>query len=200
MGSAAWPPGDQFFHHKSMKAIERVVREGRAFIALSLYFLFCYGTVVLLKKLILAHYHISFFGFGAAILGALISAKAVLVIECSPLSRVLDSAAPFLKVIYDCLLYTLLALLFLYLEKVLELAHKEGHLRPAFLTVGREDDLSQFFAMVLWAGLSFLGYAVFAAISRHLGPGELFRLFFTPRGKKDKHAPATAAPHPPDAS
>jgi len=30
-------------------------------------------------------------------------------------------------------------------------------------------------------GLAFLSYAVFSAINRHLWPGELYRLFFTPK-------------------
>jgi hypothetical protein len=163
---------------------EWIFKEGKALAILFLYFLFYYGIFIILKKLILAHYHISFFGFSGAVLGALISAKAVMIVESTALSKVLRSAAPFLKVIFDCFLYTTLALILLYLEKVVELAHKEGNIRLAFLTVGRDDDLAQFFAMVIWAGLSFLGYTVFSAISRHLGHGELIRLFFTSPGKK----------------
>jgi hypothetical protein len=167
-----------------MKIVAWLKHEAKALLAVFFYFLFCYGVIIILKKLILAHYHISYFGFGAAVLGALISAKAVLVIESTPLAKVLASAKPYLKVIYDCFVYTTIALLFLYLEKLLELAHKEGNIRLAFFTVGDEDDLSQFTAMVIWAGLSFLGYAVFSAMDRHLGKGELFKLFFTSRGKK----------------
>ncbi len=167
-----------------MKALSWLKREGKSFLATFLYFLGYYAVFIILKKLILAHYHISYFGFGAAILGALISAKAVLLIESTPLSKVLGQAAPFLKVIYDCFLYTTLAVMLLYAEKVFELTRQEGTLRLAFVTLHKEDDLSLFCATVIWAALAFLGYAVFSAISRHVGHGELFRLFFTPRGKQ----------------
>jgi hypothetical protein len=174
------------------KFIAWIKHEAKALIAVFVYFLSCYGIIILLKKLILAHYNISYFGFGAAVLGAFISAKAVLVIDSTPLAKVLSSAKPYAKVLYDCFVYTSIALLLLYLEKLLELAHKEGNFRLAFFTVNHDDDLSEFAATVLLASLTFLGYAVFATLSRHLGHGELYRLFFTPPKKKDDDA--TPAP------
>ena len=147
---------------------------------LFLHFLFYFGIFIGLKKLILAHYNISFYGFGAAVLGALIAAKAVLVIEASPLSRPFRDHLPCVKIVYDTLLYTTLALVFLYAEKIIETAHKEGNLRLAFLTAGRDDDWYQFCATVGCGALAFFAYAVFAAISRHLGNGELWKLFFRP--------------------
>ena len=167
-----------------MKIVHWLQKEGKAILILTLYFFFCYGMLVVLKKLILLHYHISFFGLGAAVLGALISAKAVLIIESTPLAKILRESAPALKVIYDCLLYTTLALFLLYAEKIFEVWRHEGTLRMAFFTVGKDADQSIFCATVIWAGLSFLGYAVFAAIGRHLGRGELIRLFFTSRKSK----------------
>lgn len=176
-----------------MKTAHWLKRETKSLAVLFLYFLFYFSIFIILKKLILAHYDISFYSSGAAIVGALIAAKAVLVIECSPLSKPFHSAAPFLKVLYDTFVYTSLALLFLYVEKVLELAHKEGTFRPAFLGVGQEGDGYEFCAKVGCAGVAFLSYAVFAAISRHLGPGELLRLFFTPPRVKVEPAPEPGA-------
>ena len=172
------------------KFIAWIKHEAKALIAVFIYFLACYGIIILLKKLILAHYDISYFGFGAAVLGAFISAKAVLVIESTPLAKVLASAKPYVKVIYDCFVYTSIAVFLLYLEKILELAHKEGSLRLAFFSVGHDDSLSQFTATVLLAGVAFFGYAIFSVLRRHLGHGELYRLFFTPPKKKDDDAAA----------
>ncbi|HEV3273165.1 MAG TPA: hypothetical protein VGZ93_13380 [Candidatus Methylacidiphilales bacterium] len=176
-----------------MKTMHWLKGEAKALVVLFFYFLFYFSIFIILKKLILAHYHIGFYSSGAAIVGALIAAKAVLVIESSPLSRPFRSAAPLLKVIYDAFVYTTLALVFLYLEKVLELVHKEGTFRPAFLTAGHERDGYEFCAKVGCAGVAFLGYAVFAAISRHLGPGELLKLFFTSPRVKVECAPAPGA-------
>ncbi|MCE0498739.1 MAG: hypothetical protein LV481_12410 [Methylacidiphilales bacterium] len=183
-----------------MKTIQWLKKEVKELAVLFLYFAFYFGIFIALKKLILAHYHISFYGFGAAMVGALIAAKAVLVIESTPLSKPFHSSAPFLKILYDTLLFTALALVFLYLEKGLELAHKEGTFRLAFLTAGPGDDWYQFCAMVGWAGLSFLNYAVFAAISRHLGPGELWRLHFTAPRIKIERAPEPGVHSPPKES
>src|SRR5476651_539975 len=108
-----------------MKTIHWLKGEAKSLAVLFLYFLCYFSIFILFKKLILAHYHISFYGFGAAIIGALIAAKTVLVIESSPLSKPFHSSAPYLKIAFDTLVYTVLALIFLYLEKVLEIAHKE---------------------------------------------------------------------------
>ncbi len=76
---------------KPMKATTWIVKEGKVLLLLFAYFLFYYGIFIVLKKLILAHYHISFYGLGGAVLGALISAKAVRTVERTPLAK---SSAP----------------------------------------------------------------------------------------------------------
>ena len=177
-----------------MNKIQWLKEEAKAMAVLFLYFSFYFNIFILFKKLILAHYDISFYGFSAALLGALIAAKAVIVIEHSPLSRPFRLTAPFKKILYDTFVYTALALLFLYLEKVVELAHKEGTFRLAFLTAGDDDDWYGFCATVGWGMLSFLVYATFAAISRHLGRGELLRFLFTTPGTKLEPAPETDSP------
>jgi len=183
--SVAWRQNDgQNRHDKIMKTIRWLKEEAKSLAVLFLYFAFYFGVFIVLKKLILAHYNISFYGFGAAMVGALIAAKAVLVLESCPQPKKLRTSAPVWKVIYETLLYTTLALVFLYLEKSLELMRKEGTFWLAFLSARHEDDSYEFCAMVGWAGISFLGYAVFSTISQHLGRGELLRLFFTsPRVK-----------------
>src|SRR5271155_456959 len=161
-----------------MKAIKWLKNEVKELAVLFVYFAFYFSIFIVFKKLILEGYNISFYGFGAAMVGALLAAKAVLVIESCPLPKSLRSAAPYLKVIYETLLYTALALVFLYLEKSLELMHKEGSFRLAFLAATHEDDFYEFCAKVGWAGLCFLNYAVFAAINGHLRPKQLWHVFF----------------------
>ena len=96
---------------------------------------------LLIMKMILAHYHISFYGFGAALVGALIAAKAVLVIESTSLSKPFLAAVPYHKILYDTLVYTALALVFLFLEKLVESAHQEGSFRLAFFSMDQDDDI-----------------------------------------------------------
>jgi hypothetical protein len=169
---------------RSLKALHWLMEEAKSMFILFLYFCFYFGIFIIFKKLILAHYNISFYGFGAAVVGALIAAKAVLVIESSPLSKPFRSSAPFVKILYDTFIYIVLALVFLYLERLVELIHKDGNFRMAFLGLETQEDWAQFCAVVGWAGLSFLNYSVFAAISRHLGPGKLLRMFFNDHAVK----------------
>ncbi len=163
-----------------MKAIQWLRRETKAFALLFIYFCVYFGIFIVLKKLILAHYDISFYGLGAAVVGALIAAKAFLVIESLPLPRFLSASSPFLRAGYQAVICTFLALIFLYLEESLKLIKTEGTFRLAFFRARHESDVYEFWARVGWAGFSFLHYAVLVEIGRHFRPGGLMRMLFTP--------------------
>ena len=163
-----------------MKTLHWLKDEAKAVAVLFVYFAVYFNVFIVFKKLILAHYDISFYGFGAAIVGALIAAKAVITVEKSPLSRPFRSAAPYKKIAYDTFIYIVLALVFLYLERIVELAHKEGSWQLGFQNIGEEEDWYQFAATVGWAGLCFFGYSFFAAMNRHMGAGALLKMLFTP--------------------
>jgi hypothetical protein len=178
----------------TIRAIQWLMREGKALAVLFVCFSFYFGVFIVLKKLILAHYNISFYGFGAALVGAFIAAKAFLVIESLPLPKFLRATAPFIKIVYQVLVCTTLALMFLYIEESLKLIHKEGTFRLAFLTATRESDPYEFCARVGWAGLTFLHYGVFVEISRRLGPGVLLGWLFTPSRADIEHASVTHLP------
>jgi len=52
---------------------------------ITLYFAFCFTVLMLLKRLVLAQYQIGFRGFSVALVGALVAAKVLAVLENVPL-------------------------------------------------------------------------------------------------------------------
>jgi hypothetical protein len=169
-----------------VKTTAWVIKEAKAFSVRVVYFLVCYGILLLLKKLILEEYHIGFFGFGTVIIGAFISAKVVLVVEHTPLARAFSRSRPILKVLFETAFYGLLSLATLYTERAFELRDKAGGFLPAFALVRHENDRYLFAMTLIAVTLSFAFYSILTVIDRHLGRGELLKLFFRPG--KDKPA------------
>ena len=70
-----------------MSARQILIHELIDMTVLWLYFVVWIGVFIVLKKLILREYHIEFTGLSAAIIGALILAKVVLILRNVPLGR-----------------------------------------------------------------------------------------------------------------
>jgi hypothetical protein len=171
-----------------VKTTAWLLKETKAFGVRFVYFLFCYGLLLLLKKLILEEYHVGFVGLGTVFIGALISAKVVLVVEHTPLTRAFVRSRPILKVLFETAFYGLLSLATLYTEKAFELREKAGGFLPAFTIVRHENDRYLLAVTLIAVTLSFSFYSVLLVIDRHLGRGELLKLFFR-RGKDNPASP-----------
>ncbi|MGA2052579.1 MAG: hypothetical protein ABSH19_04630 [Opitutales bacterium] len=170
-----------------MKTTAWFLKEAKAFGVRTVYFLFCYGILLLIKKLILEEYHIGFFGFGNVIIGALISAKVVLVVEHTPLARTFGDSRPIVKVLFETVFYGLVSLATLYTERAFELRHQAGGFFPAYSIVLHQNDRYLFAVTLLAVTLSFSFYSVLNVIDQHLGQGELLKLFFRPRNVNRSH-------------
>jgi hypothetical protein len=164
-----------------MKTSSWLLKETKAFCVRLLYFLFCFGLLLLLKKLILDEYHIGFLGFGTALIGAFIAAKVVLVFEHTPLARAFNASPPIIKVLFETIFYGLLSLAVLYAERAFELRHHAGGFIPAFSVVLHQNDRYLFAVTLIAVIISFAFYSILTVIDRHLGPGELLKLFFRRR-------------------
>ena len=66
---------------------QKLIHELEELAVIWLYFVVWVGVFIGLKKLILGEYHIEFSGLSAALIGALILAKVVLVFRNIPLGR-----------------------------------------------------------------------------------------------------------------
>jgi len=164
-----------------MSIKQKIINETKELGIVTAYFLFCFGTILVLKKLWLEEYRIEFQALGMAAIGALIAAKVVLLLEATSIGRRFEHSAQVLDVLYKSLIYTFFAVVVLYLEQVIDLRHEFGGIRAAFINAIHHRDINRFFATLICVGVSFLGYNILSSVSRHLGEGELFRLFFSSR-------------------
>ncbi len=150
------------------------------------FFLAGFLLLLLIIKLALAKFSVEMTALPKAIVGALFAAKAVLILDDTPLTRKLEHRRRIVAVAVKTLLYGAITLLLAYVEKVLEALHHVHKFEAATLFV---IDQTGMYKLLAWAlGISVL-YAIYFAmfeISQRIGSGELWKLFFeSPRPADD---------------
>jgi hypothetical protein len=146
----------------------------------TLYFALWLGVLMLLKRLILDEYHIEFRGLSMALLGALIIAKVVLVLEHVPLGPWVRRQAALLDLVLRTLLYTLGVAGVLLLEKAFEARQEAGGFGPALAGVLEHRDIAHVWVNTICVASALLVFNAVTVLRRHLGDGRLIQLFVAP--------------------
>ncbi|MDT3776713.1 hypothetical protein PJI16_03955 [Nitrospira sp. MA-1] len=145
----------------------------------TLYFFCCFGIILTLKKLMLESYHIEFYAFSTALIGALIVGKVVVLLGKTRAGSRFDSQHSLVAaVLYRTMVYSGCTFLVLFTEKMFHAFRESGMLGAAFMDVWEHKDLSLILAKVLCVGLAFMGFFLYRGIDRRLGEGTLRRIIF----------------------
>ncbi len=140
----------------------------------TLYFLCVFLLIIVLKKLLLAHYDISYFGLSAAVIGALIVGKVVVVLDNFRAgTRYESSRSPIISILYKTLVYSAAVLLVLAAEKTFHAYQETNDLAAALMQVWQGRERSRILATILCIALAFTGYNLFSAVNRRLANGRL---------------------------
>jgi hypothetical protein len=158
---------------------QKVSREIRLFAATTLYFAICFGVLVLLKRLYLAEYQVEVTGLSLALVGALVAAKVVLVMEHVSLGQWVRAHPALLEVVLRTLLYSIVAFVVMWLERGFEARHEHGGFVSGLVWVFQHRDLHHILADTIIVGGAFLGFNALSVLQRHLGEGGLRRLFLS---------------------
>jgi hypothetical protein len=166
------------------KIIEEIERIG----IVSLYFAFCFGVMMLFKRLILAQYAIEFRGLTLALVGALVVAKVVVLLEKVSLGNWVRNQPVVVDVIFRTLLYTIGVWIALLLEKAFESRHEHGGFGSSLMSVFSHRDIHHVWASTIGVCAALLGFIIFSVLKRRFGGHELKRFFFaTPLRDLDAH-------------
>lgn len=169
-------------------------REFSAMWPVFLFFLFGFLLLLLLIKLALAKFSVEISAFPKAVVGALFAAKAVLVLDGTPLARHLERHRRIVAVAVKTLLYGAITLLIGYLERIIEAlrhAHRfDGVVRYVF----DQEGVYKLLAWALGISLMFAIYFSIFEISQRFGKKELFKLFFESPKAADDRVHTRAAP------
>lgn len=151
--------------------------EIKALIPPVIFFLISFGLVLLIVKLFLINYDIQISVLTNAILGALIGAKVALILDKVELGR--EAGWPPIAVVaFRTALYSVAFMLLGVLERIIE-----GTRHTGSLSGGVEHWLNnfvpgRFFALVLLVTMVFGVFFAGREISKSLGDGGLYKLFF----------------------
>jgi hypothetical protein len=147
-------------------------------IPIALFFLIGFTLVLLVVKLSLAEYSIEISTVSRAVLGALIAAKVVLILNRTPLARSLATYPRILPVIARTIFYGVAFIFLALAERAVEQRHEHGGLAGSISFVAQHTDMHRLMALSVGVALVFAVYFILADIAEYLGPGVLIKLFF----------------------
>jgi hypothetical protein len=173
-----------------MRLPEKIKHELRAIALTSIYFGLWLGVLTFLKRLVLADYQVRFRGFSAAIIGALVIAKVVLVLEHVPLGFWVRKQAAVIDVVLRTALYGAGVAMALLLEKAFEARHEFGGFGRAALGIFHHRDIYHVWANTICLICALLAFNALSVLRRRLGDGELTRTFFSPLREYSGEPPA----------
>ena len=163
-----------------MSITQKLKHEIAAVISLTFYFACWLGALVLLKYLILSEYQIAFSGFSVALIGALVLAKVVLVLEYVPLGAWVQTRPAWLAVVLRTALYTLGVFVVLLLEKAFEGRHEYDGFGASLNAVFQHADISHAWLNTLCLSAALLSYNILSVVRKRLGKGALLQMFLMP--------------------
>jgi hypothetical protein len=166
-------------------------KEFVAILPVFLFFLVGFLLLILLIKLALAQFSVEITVFSKAVIGALLAAKAALVLDETPLARILEHYRPIVAVAIKMLFYGLASLLLGYIERFLEALNKVHNFDAAFRYVFEHATRYRILVWALGISIVFALYFAFVEINERMGEGELWRLFFeSPKTANDSGRPS----------
>jgi hypothetical protein len=161
-----------------MSLQQKVIKEIKGLALLTFYFAVWFGLIVFAKWLVLAQYQIEFSGASLALVGALVVAKVIIVLEHISLGQWVRRRPVAVDVVLHTLLYSLGVLVMLLLEKAFEARHEAGGLGKALVELFQHREIHHVSAETICVSGSLLGFNVLSVLKRHFGGAELRRLFF----------------------
>jgi hypothetical protein len=162
-----------------MKILKKIFEEIKIILRTAGYFAIVFILMMVMKKLYLKDYDIEFTGLSQAIIGALVMAKVIILMEFISLGPWVQHQPPIVDVVLRTLLYTLGVLIVVLLEKAFEDRHKAGSFGDAFSYVLSHRDIYHVWATTIGAAGSIFVYNSFSVVQRTMGKNGLAKLFFS---------------------
>ena len=163
-----------------MSAGAKLRNELRELSLAMLYFGLWIGVLILLKSLILAEYKIEFRQWSAILVGALVLAKVVLILEHVPLGAWTRNRPAYVDVLARTILYSFGVFVVLLLEKSFEGRHEAGGFGAALVGLFQDANMSHVWANTIAMSGALLGYNALAVVRQNLGERGLARMFLSP--------------------
>jgi len=164
-----------------MSIQEKLKHELKEVILVTLFFAVWLGVLMGIKILILEDYQIAVGSVSAVLVGSLILAKVVLILENVPLGKWQRNQPVLMEVILRTLLYVFGTFVVMLLEKAFESRLEQGGIGPALMNVFQHRDMPHVWVNTICMGSALFFYNLFSILNRHLGSGGLVHFFLSPQ-------------------
>lgn len=159
-----------------------VTKEIREALPATIFFLFLFHLIALTKTVSLDDYSITALRAVGATFGALIVAKAILIVDALPISR-LFSGRRAIQILWKTILYSIVVLLFKVVEEAIPLVSKHGDLAFALKAMHHEVSWPLFVVLALWIIGGLILYCSFSELVSAVGPDRAKVIFFGKRSR-----------------
>jgi hypothetical protein len=157
-----------------------VAREIREALPAFIFFLFLFHMIALTKAVSLGDYNITALRATGSTVGALIVAKAILLVEALPIAR-LFSGRRVVEVLWKTLLFATVALLFRFVEEIIPLTSKHGGVVATTKAMYGEISWPLFWVLALWILGGLFLYCLASELIRAVGPEKVKDMLFGTR-------------------
>jgi uncharacterized protein YacL len=152
--------------------------------SLSIFFFLSFGYILLIVKLFLEEYYINSYVLGKALLGAIIAAKTVAILDATLKLQWLQKFPRYVSVLYRTSLYTLVALILGLIEGFIEAYRGTKQMSTAIAKFLQTESFYHILAVTLCLAVVFFLHNLWSEIDRSLGKGTLSKFFLSnPEGK-----------------
>jgi len=159
---------------KKVSLKQKAIHEGQEFAGISLYLAFFFCAMVTDSLILLGKFQVSYFGYGSALINALVIAKVILIGEYARLGKKHEARPLAMSALYKAFVFTLLVFAFHIVEEVIkQLVHGDA-IAGAFHEI-RLDILA---CRSLIVFCTFIPLFAFRELQRVLGEDNFRALFF----------------------
>jgi hypothetical protein len=162
-----------------MKLFKNIQHDFFEILPPTIFFLIAFSLILVTKRLILREYGISWTGFGAAIVGAFLVGKVVLIVDKLPFVNKFPDHPLIYNTLWKSLIYFLAALLVRYLEHVVSFLSKHENFMEANRHLMDEIVWSQFWLIQMWLAVLFMIYCAMRELVRVIGREKVIHMFFS---------------------
>lgn len=162
---------------KAKNVTGKITKELKAIAWVTLYFIFWFGILILLKKLILIDYNIEFAGLSTVLIGSLIMAKVVLIMQYIEFGQWVKNRPTIVDILLRTFLYTLGVAVVLLLEKAFEEREQAGGFGAAITHVFDNRDIYKVWTSTIVISISLFWFNVYSIFKLYLNNNEISTLF-----------------------
>jgi hypothetical protein len=160
---------------------EVVAKEIREGLPAFVFFLFLFHLIALTKAVSLGDFTITSLRATVSTVGALIVAKAILIVEALPIARRFPGRRVN-QILWKTLLFAVVVLLFRFAEEIIPLLSKHGGLGAATRALLHEISWAVFGVLTLWIVGGLLLYSLASELISAVGPAKVKEILL---GKKE---------------